>query len=68
MDAISHLLTSGQSILVIWGKGDQLEILTSFVSEIRQVVGSDGNVALENIDRLLQCKLKPLPSARMCYS
>lgn len=57
MDSIRHLVASGQSVLLIWSKGDKLDILTSFVSEIRQVVGSGGNVALENIDRLLQCKL-----------
>ena len=64
MDAISHLLASGQSVLLIWGQGDQLDVLTSLVSEIRQIVGSDGSVALENIDRLLQCKLKPLYTVR----
>ncbi|RDD43090.1 Anamorsin-like protein [Trichoplax sp. H2] len=54
MESVSHLVSNGQSVLLVWSQGGQLDTLANFTSSLRERVGTNGTVAVENINRLSQ--------------
>lgn len=45
-------ISAGQTVLLVWNSGNSVEILESIVKEIQNVLGPDGKINVENLDRL----------------
>lgn len=45
-------ISAGQTVLLIWNSGNSVESLENVVKQIRNIVGSKGNVKVENVERL----------------
>lgn len=50
-------ISAGQTVLLIWNSGNSVESLENVVKQIRNIVGSKGNVKVENVERLHLGKL-----------
>lgn len=48
---------AGQTVLLIWNTGNSVESLENVVKEIQNVLGTDGKVKVENVERLHLGKL-----------
>lgn len=49
-------IKAGDSVLFVWDQPSTPTTLKQFVEELATVVGSDGKVSVENVERLLLCE------------
>lgn len=59
-------ISAGQSVAVVWDKSSPVEALKDLVDKLQALTGDKGQVSVENINQLLQCKYLPRLSGRDC--
>lgn len=59
-------ISAGQSVAVVWDKSSPVEALKDLVDKLQTLTGDEGQVSVENINQLLQCKYLPTLSLQGC--
>lgn len=49
-------ISAGQCVAVVWDKSASVEALKELVDQLQGLTGDAGQVSVENINQLLQCK------------
>lgn len=49
-------IKAGENVLLVWAQPSAPTTLKQLAEELCTIVGSDGNVSVENVDRLLLCE------------
>lgn len=49
-------INAGENVLLVWDQPSTPTTLKQLAEELGTIVGSDGNVSVENVERLLLCE------------
>lgn len=52
-------ISAGQFVAVVWDKSSLVEALKQLVDELQALTDSEGQVSVENVNQLLQCRYPP---------
>lgn len=49
-------IKAGENVLMVWAQPSKPATLKDYAEELSSIVGTDGKVSVENVDRLLLCE------------